>query len=88
MDRAMRIALTAKEAGHFGPESSFTTSGGLSGRTADLFGMNTHGRYWVVVDEARKLALVAQAHGTPDQFHREEPALQSMVDSLRLQAAP
>jgi hypothetical protein len=50
--------------------------------------MNTHGRYWVVVDEARKLALVAQAHGTPDQFHREEPALQSMVDSLRLQAAP
>jgi hypothetical protein len=85
--RAMRIALTAKEPRHFGATSDVSTSDGLAGRTVDLFGIRTHGRYWVFVDPSRKLAVVAHAQGTPDQFHRHEPALQSMVDSLSV-AAP
>lgn len=88
VDRAKRVALLGKEPMHFGDESSFSTPGGLTGTTMDLFGQSKHGRYWVVVDPARKLAMVVHGQGTPDQFHRHEPALQAMVDSLRLEVAP
>ena len=88
VDRAKRVALLGKAPMHFGDESAFATPGGLTGTTMDLFGQSTHGRYWVVVDAARKLALVVHAQGTPDQFHRHEAALQAMLDSLRLEAAP
>lgn len=88
VDRAKRIALLGKAPMHFGDESPFSAPGGPTGTTMDLFGQDTHGRYWVVVDAARKLSLVVHAQGTPDQFHRHEPALQAMVDSLRVADAP
>jgi hypothetical protein len=88
VERAKRIALLGKVPMHFSDESSFDTPGGLTGTTMDLYGQDTHGRYWVVVDAARKLSLVVHAQGTPDQFHRHEPALQAMVDSIRLEASP
>ncbi len=88
VDRAKRMATMGKEPMHFGQESSFSTPAGLAGTTVDLFGQSAHGRYWFVVDSSRKLALVIQAQGTHDQFHRHEAALQSMVDSLRLEDAP
>jgi hypothetical protein len=88
VERTKRLALLGKEPMHFGAESPFTTPGGLAGTTMDLFGQSMHGRYWVVVDAPRKLSLVVHAQGTPDQFHRHEPALQAMVESIRLGDAP
>lgn len=88
VDRAKRIALLGKEPMHFGEETPFTTPAGLTGTTMDLFGQSAHGRYWVVVDATRKLSLVIHAQGSPDQFHRHEPAVQAMVDSVRPGATP
>lgn len=87
LERAKRIALAAKEPRHIGAETPFTTPGGISGTVVDIFGESTHGRLWVVVDAAQSRAIVMHAEGTPDQFHRHEPAVQAMVDSLVLGAS-
>ena len=88
LERNLRIALIAKEPRHLGPEVAFTSPGGLSGIAVDVFGQSTHGRLWVVVDAARSQSVVMRGEGTPDQFHRFEPAMQAMVDSVVAGDAP
>jgi hypothetical protein len=88
VERAQRLAQVSKDARHVGKESPFTTLNGLNGTVVDVFGENSHGRLWVVVDAAQSRAIVMHADATPDQFHRHEPAMQAMVDSVVLGAAP
>jgi hypothetical protein len=88
VERARRLTQASKDPRHVGRESPFTTPNGLSGTVMDVFGDTTQGRLWVVVDAAQSRAIVMHAEATPDQFHRHEPALQAMVDSVVAEAAP
>lgn len=72
----------------YGGETPFRTPGGLTGTTFNLQGENLEGRVWVIVLPDHKRAIAARLRGQPGHLNDDLHAVQAMIDTLKVEAAP
>jgi hypothetical protein len=66
-----------------GDDATFSTPGGLSGKTYTFVGQETQGRVWLSVDEAADRAISIVGQSPDSSFERNLPDYQTMIDSIR-----
>lgn len=88
LERAKQIVLGAKEPRYVDAPQPFRTASGLSGTTVGYSGKSSQGRLWAIVDPEKEVAVIIDAHTTPNQFRGVKPAIDAMVDSVKLEVTP
>lgn len=88
LERAKLQILSAKELRHVDAPRSFRTASGLSGTTVGYSGKSVQGRLWAIVDTKDQVAVIIDAHATPNQFRGVKADIDAMVASVQLEATP